>query len=481
MQFSKRWATLSLMLVLGLVMSTMMTASAASTTKKLSSNFTLVNLAAGKNDGNIQYFKADGTSWRADEAFSLPARGDQIIKRQYDDASLASGRGSVVVSSEGQLGAVVQVQARDGQVPTSGAYSGVSQGASKVYVPLVSRRGTSASGMTNSQIVIQNAGGSTINVEVDLISLATGTSTHKRTGISIAPSASFEYDLDDENNLPVGWFGSAVVEVTTAGGQVAVVSNFFTGPHAMQTVNGFANTAQKWFAPLFTSRLANSLSTPVTVQNLSGGSIPANGINMTCKKGDGSPDPATFTKTNPAPVQNNASYAFNPVVDLTIPAAWYGSCVVTTTGFNTAMFVQMRFVTGDRAAAYEGIPAGGTNTTAVIPLYAKRLANGFASAVTIQNLNEGAAANVTLTYKGGQGAAANCTLAPFNANIPAGGSLIQNHRIEAGPNSVPSLPNGCFGTLTVTSNQPIDSFVQLDFLNSAVGDPYMAHNGFTVN
>ena len=34
---------------------------------------------------------------------------------------------------------------------------------------------------------------------------------------------------------------------------------------------------QTWFAPLVTSRLANGLSTPIAVQNLSGGSIPVAG------------------------------------------------------------------------------------------------------------------------------------------------------------------------------------------------------------
>jgi len=186
-------------------------------------------------------------------------------------------------------------------------------------------------------------------------------------------------------------------------------------------------------------------------------------------------------------VGNTATYFFNPVTDLVnFPALWYGSCKVTTTGFATNMFVQLRFVLegspASRAAAYEGIAAGGTATMAVIPLYAKRLDNGFASSVLIQNLDEANTADVQLAYKAGEGEPAECTVT-LNKTIPAGGSIQENHRIESGPNSVPEIPNDCFGTLTITStnNRPIDGFVQLDFLNATTGDPYMAHNAFTIS
>jgi hypothetical protein len=290
-----------------------------------------------------------------------------------------------------------------------------------------------------------------------------------------------EYDLDTETNLPEGWFGSAAVRSTTQGGEVAVVSNFFTGDDAMQTFNAFTSVGRQWYAPLFTSRLANSLSSPISVQNVSGGSIPAGAITLSCTKDPSAPGPATINTSNPAAVGNTASVFFNPVTDNTnFPDGWYGSCIVNTGTYDTAMFVQLRFVTGSRAGAYEGILGTGNDQRVVIPLYAKRLGNGFASAVTIQNLNQGAAATVNLEYKGATGSAASCTQTFNNVNIPAGGSLIQNHRIADGANSVPQIEDGCFGTLTVTSsNQPIDAFVQLDFLNDG-GDAFMAHNAFTV-
>jgi hypothetical protein len=193
---------------------------------------------------------------------------------------------------------------------------------------------------------------------------------------------------------------------------------------------------------------------------------------------------------NAAPVLNSATVNFNPVTDQTnFSTGWVGACSIDTTGFDTVAFVQMRYVkiagvspnaNDALAAAYEGIPGSSTNKKAVIPLYAKRLTNGFASAVTIQNLSNSAAATVKLAYKGGAGTPANCTFTQENVSIPAGGSLIQNHRITDGPGSVPQLGDNCFGTLVVTSSdQPIDAFVQLTDVSGRSGDTFMAHNAFT--
>jgi hypothetical protein len=475
-----------------LAVSTILSASAASTTKNLSSNFTLVNLVSGANQGTISYVKAsDGSEWRDPQDFTFNALGDQLIYRQYDDQELDPGSGSVVVSTSGPVGAVVQIQAR-GQTPTSGAYVGVSEGAATANIPLVSRRGNSISGMANSQIIIQNASSQTINVVVDLLNLTDGSVAFSKTFSNILANQSVEYDLDTESNLPEPWFGSASVRSETAGGEVAVVSNFFTGPDTMQTFNAFTTKGRKWFAPLFTSRLGNGLSTPITVQNVSGGDIPAGGIQLVCTKNPNSPaTEPTITRSNTETIKNTASVAFNPAPENSgYPAEWYGSCIVNSPNHDTAMFVQMRFVTGARpgaAGAYEGILGTGTETRVVVPLIAKRLENTFASAVTIQNLNESSAANVTLEYKGAiDGEPTNtapCTPAPFTAVIPAGGSIIQNHRVANDQaNSVPQIADRCVGSLTVTSSdQPIQAFVQLDFTGQTAGDPFMAHNAFAVS
>lgn len=466
---------------------------AASTTKALSTNYTLVNLGPAVANVAVQYLLDNGSAWTAPASsttFTISANGGQKIVRQYQDAMTpSSGRGSAVISSDQPLGAVVQMLAV-GQTPTSGAYSGISQGSSKYYVPLALRRLNGASGLGNSQIMVQNTGTSAVTVNIALI----GTTNFTKSGVSIPAGSTYYYDLDDETNLPAGWFGSVVASVVSpVDGKIAVVSNLFTGPDAVQTFNGFSqeSVGKGWLVPLFTSRLTNGLSTPIAIQNLSGGSIAAGGISVACTKDSASPAPATFTTHNTAAVANNASFNVNPVTDLTLPAAWFGSCRVTSTG-NVVAFVQMRNTTvgatvpvnTSNAAAYEAINASGTDTKMFIPLAAKRLGNGFATAVTIQNLSSTNAANVTLTYtpspdyvaSGGSAAVLSAT----NVSIPAGTSIIQNQRLATFTVGSTAMPDGWYGTLTVSATgAPINGFVQLtNYLNPA-GDTFMAHDGFT--
>jgi hypothetical protein len=400
------------------------------------------------------------------------------------------------------VGAVVQIQARE-DTPTSGAYIGVSQGATEVSVPLVMRHRNTAGGAANSQVIVQNASSTPIDVEVtffDGVSNALLPAATKT--FQLQPNAANELDLENEvPELGENWFGSAVVRSTTAGGEVAVVTNLFNGPNALQTFNGFTTFSTKWGVPLLASRLANGLSTPLVIQNRSGQEIPINGITVTCTQGNGSPGPATFQVRNGTAIPDKgAFFNFNPVTATDVnangfPPAWFGPCTVDTGSFNTALFIQMRVVGKEgegnyRAGAYEGINMNGTNKKIVIPLYARRLANGFVSNVTIQNLSTTATANITLAYVGNSAltnpSPAQCTVT-YNRTIPPNGAQLENHRVPNNvPNSTPDIPEKCYGTLTVTSDQPIDAFVQLDQLDDLSpppagrqsGDRFMAHNAF---
>lgn len=467
------------LLVLVLMVTLIVPAGAQSTTKQLSTNFTLVNLSSASAQGVVHYWRPDGSAWRADDSFTLDPNGGQIQYRQYFDAQLSVGQGSVVVEADQAVGAVVQIQARNQSPASTGAYSGITAGDGQYFVPLAARNRATASGLANSQIVVQNASASAAtDIAIDLVN-GDGTIAYTKTG-SIPANGSFSYDLALETNVASGWIGSAVVRATSSGGQVTVVSNFFTGD-ALQTFNAFPASAPgtQWFVPQFNSRLPNTLSTVVTVQNLSGSSIAAGAISLNCKPlGAGSP----FTKTNPDALGNSASYSFNPVTDMTFPDNYEGACIVNAPA-NVVAFVQLRFIATGEAGAYEAFKPG-TDKKLIVPLVAKRLPNGFSSVVTIQNQNESAAANVTLNYTPSPTECPGCTPVSFPATIPAGGNLMQNHGIVAGNNSVPQLPDGWNGSLVVTSDQPIVGFVQLRFrrdINPALagGDLYMAHNAFT--
>lgn len=463
--------------VLALAVSTGL-ASAASTTKTLSTNYTLVNLSSSTATVTVNYYKEDGSQWDADnanESFTIAGNGGQAIIRQYFDTVMASGRGSAVVASDQPLGAVVQIQARAPQVPTSGAYMASSSTHTTFYVPLLLRQRSTASGTGNSQIMVQNAGTSNVTVSIQLVGNP-GFANFTKSGISIAPGATYYYDLADESssNVPAGWEGSAVV---TGSGQISVISNFFLGSHQLQTFNGFTpdDLTNKWFIPLFASNLANRLSTPVTAQNLSASAIATGALSMACQPASDSPNQTTFTLQNNRSIAVNESYVFNPVTDASIARTWIGSCVLTAPG-NVAAFVQMRFPgANDNAAAFEAINGTGTDRTVIVPLVAKLLANGFATPVLIQNLGN-ASTNITLTYKP-NASCSGCQQYTENFTLAANASVQRNFRLSS---TLPSMPSRWEGTLTVvSSSQPIDGYVQLTWVGIASGDNYMAHRVFT--
>jgi len=468
---------------------------AGSTAKTLSTNFTLVNFGSEDALVNIDYLLENGSNWDADDAnesFTIPGNGQRQI-RQYFDTTMTSGKGSAAISSNQPLGAVVQVLARN-QTPSSGAYKGYSIGSSKWYIPLAAHQGFSSSGTVNSQIVVQNVGSTNVNFSVELVSLD-GTLAYTKNVTGLEPNVMHHYDLADEANLPSNWFGSAVVSTTS--GSLAVVSNIFLGSNALQTINAFPNEllSDSWTVASFFSKLGNGLNSVVTVQNLSGGTIAAGQITLKCVKDPNSPAPATFTVSNPAQVLNKAAYNFNSFTGgSSYPLEWYGSCTIDAPG-NVVAFVQNRYIgvgSNQGAAAYEAIPAGGTDTTMFVPLIAKRLSNGFASVVTIQNQTNNPG-TVTLTYIPSQiecpisicdrnsdgilTAADNIVI--NNLNLAANGSIMRNHRIASGPNSESTMPAGWVGSLQATSDVAINGFVQLTNYLDTSGDTFMAHGVFT--
>lgn len=464
------------------------------TTKTLSTAFTLVNMGTNQATVTASYIKAmpDGNTWDADntnENFTIDGNGGSKIIRLYNDATMTSGRGSAVINSTEQLGAVVQILARvpPNTLPSQSAYSGIIQPASTWYAPMLFHQLTNAEGkIVNSQLAIQNTGSSATSVTVSFYGTA---GNYTSPAINIGAGATYYYDMDGENNLPTPWNGSGVI-TASGDGQIAVVVSIYTGADTIQTYNAFPSTASGtiWLIPMFSSRLANGQSTSVNVQNLSGGQIPAGGITLNCQPDPGCAGCSAFSKSTPSALDNNRSYSFNPVTDLTMPSDWYGSCVVNSGSYNTITFVQIRRLGTSLGAAYEGIKGGSTNTKVIFPLVSKRLANGQAMVAKVQNVDLSNAANVNLTftpaaeYVAGGG---NATPITWSGTIPAGQSLHinmrQNPLLINGVAPTPTMPDGWYGTLTAvsTNGRPLHGMVQITNYLSTAGDTNQAHLGFT--
>ncbi|MDW8292639.1 MAG: hypothetical protein RML84_06025 [Anaerolineae bacterium] len=461
---------------------------------QLSTNITLVNLGSVEANAVIEARRSvqTGQSLWDTRTFTVAANGGQVILFPTGSNPFPGtiGVGSAVVSADQPLAGVVQIRALNQNPTTNGAYSAISQGDSLFFVPLVAKNLNTASGLANSEIVVQNLGSVSTTAVITLVP-APGTSFTQivHTSPLIAPGASYYYTPIGDSSVSSPWYGSAVVRGVSA--TIGVVANFFAG-NTMQTFSAFPGNAPttQWFIPLFAYKLSNGLSTPIVVQNLnlSGSTINTGTLSLYCQPGSGSPG-SPFTSTNVIQIPHTAAYFFNPVTDsgfsVSVPNGFFGACTLTALA-NVVVLVQARFVTGnpltEEAAAYEAFPFGSTQQTLFVPLVAKRLTNGFATALTVQNLDLNATANYTATYVRSALSNVGSSSYVITGTIPAGGAFIHNLRLAVGGVPAP-MPDGWFGTVKVEANKPIAGFVQLTFLKSINpglpnGDNFMAHNAF---
>jgi hypothetical protein len=367
-----------------------------------------------------------------------------------------------------------------------GAHTGVS--AAVVWgpfnVPLVIKRGTTLSGLADSDLFIQNATNVAATIQVQLVG-APGYSTYTKS-FNLPANGGVRYILKDDSTIPNGWSGSAVV----SNGTFAVVSDFFTWDG--QTDFAFSgyppeSKTSTWFVPLFMVRrlgLTGLASTPISVQNLTGGGTSINVGEMalicTAEAGSGY---SNFTVSNLVSVSDNASYSFNPATDTaSFPVdGWYGACRLTVpSAKKVIVLAQIRYPADYNASTYEALRAENIDQKVFFPNIQKRVMGGAATAIVIQNLNTTTTASVTFYYKASCYGFTDVTVGPYT--IPAGGSINHNHRLS-GPGSGTgqhNLPDGWCGSLrVVSSNQPIDGFGQITNIDSYAGDTIMAYSGVT--
>lgn len=447
---------------------------AAATTKALATNYTLVNLGETEATVAAQYITPTGTEWGDSifKNFVIPAGGNQIV-RQYFDTGLPSGMGSVVISSNRALGAMVQEVTRSG-VPTMGAYAGITTPSATWYIPLASRQGTSVTGKANSQIVVQNVDASaTVDFKIEYFSRSTGNLDLTRSFTGLAGGASRLIDLDLETGLTAPWWGSVVVSTTS--GSLGVVSNLFFGADSLNAFNAFAaeEITSSWRIPLLYIRLTNTLTSSITIQNLSGETLPVGDIELACIKNSASPG-TDFTLHSTSTVADKLSYSFNTYTDvINFPTPnWQGSCEVKSlSGKGIAVLVQDRYIKNAEQSMYGAVPGYLTSQKVSVPLVAKRLANGFANTVTIQNLGT-TTATLTITYRPTGGGT---PIVRTGISVDPGANYIRNFRLTE--TEGPDMPDGWEGSMVIESNTPIAAFVQNTYL-TANGDRLMAYLGF---
>ncbi|HOX00099.1 MAG TPA: hypothetical protein PK545_05690, partial [Deltaproteobacteria bacterium] len=135
----------------------------------------------------------------------------------------------------------------------------------------------------------QNVGTAAVDFKVEYFSRSTGSLDLTRNFTGLASGASRLIDLDLETGLTAPWWGSVVVSTTS--GSLGVVSNLFFGADSLNAFNAFAaeEITSSWRIPLLYIRLTNTLTSSITIQNLSGGTLPIGDIELACIKNSASP------------------------------------------------------------------------------------------------------------------------------------------------------------------------------------------------
>jgi len=469
-------ALVALALVMGLTAGLV---SADSTTKPLATNYSLVNLSPNDTEATVNYYLQDGSEWKTADVLPIPGNGGQIQIRQYTDPNLTAGAGSAVVSSLEPLAGLVQVvvPASTGAVPTSGAYTAISEGSSVYYIPQVAKNGSSATGIMSAWIIIQNLGADPVDVEVVLTKYGSATPEYTKTITGIEPGASYYYDLDNEANITDGFY-SAVVDAGT--GTIGVVANLFFGSDGMMAVNAFPQEAltDAWAIPMLFSRLSNSLVTSLLFQNLSGVEIPVGDIVLNCTPDPASADQTTITTSNASAIPVNGIQSWNSLTQTSIfPTNWYGPCTVTSTAGNGLVgIIQYRFSANANMSAYEAIPLTSTDTSVFVPLVAKRLTNKFCTVITFVNLSD---ADVTVDLSWTHSAESPFTddYTESDVTILGNGSFQRNLCLADQPIGL-SMPDRWIGTVSAVGTGPVAAYVQNRY-NPATGDQYQAYLGIT--
>lgn len=219
-------------------------------TNTYATGFQIVNLSSTEANATITFYAEGGTT-AATFNTTIPANGNRTFSNLATDiADLPDGfAGGAVVSSDQEVAALVNV-IRDGDFGVGASYSGVSEGATTVTLPLLFRDFFGF----NTAYNVQNVSTSVANVTINYSNGATESA-------AIQPGASARFDQTNNADIPTDFSGSATI-TSDQPVAAAVVQNGST----VLSYNGFTSTSTAPVLPLIN---ANNFEffTGISMQN----------------------------------------------------------------------------------------------------------------------------------------------------------------------------------------------------------------------
>jgi hypothetical protein len=344
----------------------------------LNSSVTIRNTGSASASVTLRFLKPDGSAALAtDPTYTIAPSGTQLVYVP-SITGLTSGSYALRISSTQPISVVSSAAQASNNASTG--YGALGQDGADLVLnfPQIYREYFGFS----TRLTLQNTGPTAATVSVSYLSAA---GLEVATETATIPSGGSTF-LDQSANtaLPSPFAGSAVVTSTSRLAGIVDVSG--ASGQLLSTVQGVGAGAQQAFLPaLYKSYF--DFSSSVLIQNVDASAAK---IELTYSNGT--------VKTATIPV--GASQLYYQPAEASLPDGWQGSAVVRTTNGTRIVAVGniQNAVTG-RLSAYNA-PFDGTAEVVLPALYNAYSALGFASSLTIQNVDS-AATDVEIVYGDG--------------------------------------------------------------------------------
>lgn len=318
------------------------------------------NLTSTSGSVVVEFFQSDGTS-AGTLSNSISGFGGLNFYLP-NEASLASGEYSAVVSSDVQVAAATSLQNYD--LGGADIYLGTDAPVNFLTFPLVYRNHTS--GNWNSSLIVQNTSASAQTVTLNLYTAGESAPDVTKTQ-SIPGNASFTFDISDTEYAAFGPFGSATVEaVDPLAGVAMSIRNPGTGTTSV------IETSYRAFGD---SQKGLNVVTPLVYKNFNAWTT---GINVVNTGTTETTVTVTYKNANPSitggPWTDSITLAGNemgvfytPANATGLPNGFYGSAELSsdTNDIFVVVASQRNRTTGQEGVAYEGSLNDGAITSCV--------------------------------------------------------------------------------------------------------------------
>lgn len=179
------------------------------------------NMESGTASGTVTYYNTSG-SLIASRSFTVPQNGVTVLNAAWD----VSGRVAALVSTDRVVAVTAELSVENPYRST--AYSGVTNGSDRLFIPLLTKNMWGS----YTDFNLQNIGKDTVSVTVYHYDSQTG-QERVEGPYNIPPNGFRNFDQSQNPNLPSGYYGSAMVQAQAVGyglytGQIVATLNLWT-------------------------------------------------------------------------------------------------------------------------------------------------------------------------------------------------------------------------------------------------------------